>query len=111
MVARLEAADPGADLADDAGTLMPQDRREHAFRISARQGKCIGVADAGGHDLNQHLASARAVEIDLHDFKGLAGFNGNCGTGLHDLPPSPADPGQLCYYPRSRWHVGPACTS
>ena len=111
MIARREAGDTGADLADNASTLMPQNGREHPFRISPRQGEGIGMTDAGGHDLDKHLAGARHVEIDLHDFKGLAGFNGNCGTGLHDLPPSPADPGQLCYYPRSRWHVGPACTS
>ena len=38
------------------------------------------MTGAGGHDLDKHLAGARLVEIDLHDFKGLAGFNSSCGT-------------------------------
>ena len=32
--------------------------------IAARQGELVGVADAGGLDLDQHLAGARSLEID-----------------------------------------------
>jgi hypothetical protein len=63
VVARLDAGDPGADLDDDAGALVAEDRREDALRIVAGEREGIGVADAGGLDLHQHLAGTRAVEV------------------------------------------------
>ena len=39
-----------------ARALMAEDRREQAFGIGARAGEFVGVADAGGLDLDQHLA-------------------------------------------------------
>ena len=95
MVARLEAGDPGSNLADDTRAFMPQNGREHALGVGARQGEGIRMADACGHDFDQHLAGARAVEIDFHDFKGLAGFHGYGGTGLHVIPPSPRQAGHI----------------
>jgi hypothetical protein len=41
------------------------------------------MTNAGGLDLDQHLAVARPVQIDLHDLKGLAGGDGNGGASLH----------------------------
>ena len=89
MVARPKAGHPGADLADDAGALMAQNGRKHPFRVGTRQREGVRMADAGGHNLDKHLAGARTVEIDFHDFKGLAGFHCNCGAGFHHSPPSP----------------------
>ena len=52
---------PGPDVDDDAGALVPEDRREQTLRVGARQRELVGVADAGGLDLDQHLAGLRAL--------------------------------------------------
>ena len=83
MIARGDTGNAGANFADDAGTLMAEDRRKHPLGISARQGEGIRMADAGGHDLDQHLASARTVKINFHDFKWLTSSHRDSGTGFH----------------------------
>ena len=40
--------------------------------IGARKREFVGVADAGRLDLDQHLAGARAFELNGHDFERLA---------------------------------------
>ena len=57
------AGHAGADLAHDAGAFMAEDRGKQAFRIGARQRVGVGVADAGGLDLDQHFAGLRAFQI------------------------------------------------
>ncbi len=69
MVAGLDAGDAGADLEHHAGAFMAEDRREQPLGVGARQGEFVGVADAGGLDLDQHLAGLRAGQIDLHHFE------------------------------------------
>ena len=64
MVAGFQRGHAGADLAHDAGALVTENRREQAFRVGARQRVGVGVADAGGHDLDQHLAAFRAFDLD-----------------------------------------------
>src|SRR5207249_10462719 len=64
MVALPERGDAGADIDHDAGALMAQDGREDAFRVGARERVVVGVADAGGLDLDQHLAELRALEVN-----------------------------------------------
>jgi hypothetical protein len=61
MVAGLQRRHAGAHFLNDAGALMAEDRREDAFRVGARAGEFVGVADAGGLDLDQHFAFARAL--------------------------------------------------
>jgi hypothetical protein len=70
---------------------MAEDRREDAFGIGARQGEFVGVADAGGLDLDQNLALFRVVEVHFHDLKRFAGGNGNGGTGAQVPPALPPD--------------------
>ncbi len=55
----------------------------------------VGVADAGRHDLDQHLAGARAVELELDDLERALGLERNGGTGLHRrmFPPARLCPG------------------
>ena len=84
----LSERDAGPDLDDDARALMAEDRREQALGIGAGERVFVGVADAGGLDLDQHLAGARAVEIDGFDGQRLAGFVGDGGTHLHRASPS-----------------------
>ena len=41
------------------------------------------MADAGRHDLDQHLAGLRAFEIELDDLQRALGLERDGGTGLH----------------------------
>jgi hypothetical protein len=59
-----EAGDAGTDVDDNARTLVAEDRRKEAFRIRARARELVGVADAGGLDLDQYFAGLRAVETN-----------------------------------------------
>ena len=67
------AGDARPDLDHDARAFMAEDRRETALGIGARQRVVVGVADAGGLDLDQHLAGLRAFEVDGLDAERLLG--------------------------------------
>ena len=77
----------GADLDDDTGALVPENRREQPFRIGAGQSEFVGVADARCLDLNQDLAGARTVELDSGDFKGFAGCKRDGCANIHEIVP------------------------
>ena len=83
MIAGLDAGNPGADFADDAGAFMAQHAGENAFRIKPIEGIGVSVADAGRHDLDQHFTGLGAFEIELDDFQRGLGGKGNGGAGLH----------------------------
>ena len=51
--------------------------------VGAAQRVVVGVADAGGLDLDQHLAVAGAVQVHGFDGEGCAGFPGDCCFGFH----------------------------
>ena len=85
VIAGLQGGDPFPDFQNDSSAFVAQDRGKQSFRISARQGEFIGVADACGLHLDQHLARAGAVEIYIHDFKGFSGLNGDGGFGEHGI--------------------------
>ena len=61
MVAFRDTRHPATDIGDDAGTLMPEDRRKEPFGIGPRQGELVGVADPGRLDLDQNFLVFRAV--------------------------------------------------
>jgi hypothetical protein len=88
VVADLHRGDSGPDLADDPGAFMAEDRRKDSLRILALQRVGVGVADPGRHDLDQHLARLRAIEVDLVDLQGLVRSDGDRGAGLHGKAPS-----------------------
>mmetsp|Transcript_27346 Transcript_27346/g.50168 ORF Transcript_27346/g.50168 Transcript_27346/m.50168 type:complete len:261 (+) Transcript_27346:4880-5662(+) len=83
VVANLKRRDALAHLQNNAGTLMPQNGRKDALGIVARTGEFVGVTQARGLDLDQHFAFARAIQIDLHDFKRFASGNSDCGASFH----------------------------
>ena len=85
VVARLQRFDAGAALDHDAAAFVAEDAGECAFGVVARQGEGIGVADAAGDDLQQHLALARAFDFDLFNRQRFLGFPGNGGTSFHDM--------------------------
>jgi len=66
---------------------MAENRRKQTFRIGARQGEIVGVADPGGLDLDQHFARARAFQLNGHDFERLSSLNGDGGADIHGFSP------------------------
>ena len=70
MVANLDVLHAGADLAHDARTLVADHGRQFA-RAYALDGGEIGVAEARGGDLDQHLAGTRSVQFHLLDSQGF----------------------------------------
>ena len=65
------------------GALIAQDGGEQALGVGAAQGVGVGVADAGGLHFHQHLAVARAGQVDGFDGERCAGLPGD---GSLDLP-------------------------
>ena len=77
MIAGRHRAHAGPDLDDDAGPFMPQDGREHAFRVLPREGELVGVADSGRLHLDQDLTFFRPLELHGLDLQRLARLERN----------------------------------
>ncbi|MEH2471598.1 hypothetical protein V1284_003042 [Nitrobacteraceae bacterium AZCC 2299] len=88
MIAGFHRADAGPDLANDAGAFMAEDRGKDALAVKPVERIGIGVADAGGLDLDQHLAMLRTLEIDLDDLERLLGLKGDGGARFHSSSPA-----------------------
>ena len=87
MIAGLHRSHPGADLAHDPGAFVAEHARKQPFRIQPIQRVGIGMADAGGHDLDQDFAGFRAFQVKLDQFQRLLRLKGHSGTRLHcNLP-------------------------
>ena len=74
---------PGPDVDHDARALVAEDRREQPLRVRARKRELVGVADAGGLDLDQHFAGPGALELHMGDRQRLARFERHSGTHVH----------------------------
>ena len=85
MVARLHRGDARADLANDAGALMAEDRREDPLAVEAIERVGVGVANSGRLDLDQDFAGLGAFQIEFDDFERLLGLKGDCGACLHPI--------------------------
>ena len=83
MVAHLHRGHPRAHLADNAGTLVTEDRGENAFAVEAVQRVGVGVANPRRLDLHQHLAGLRTLQIKLHNLKRLLRLKRDGGACLH----------------------------
>ena len=83
MIARLHAGHAGADFAHDARALMAQHAREDALGVQPVQRVGIGMADAGGHDLDQNFARLGALQVQFDDFQRFLGFKGDSGACFH----------------------------
>jgi hypothetical protein len=66
-----------------SNALVAEDGREQPFRISARERELVGVADAGGLDLDQHLAGLGAFQLHRLDAQGVSRPMGNCRANVH----------------------------
>jgi hypothetical protein len=56
MVAFGDGGHARPDVDDHAGALVAKNRGEQSFGVGPGQGEFIGVADAGGFDLDKHFA-------------------------------------------------------
>jgi hypothetical protein len=83
VVALLHRGHARPDVDHDARALVAEDCREQPFGVGARQRELVGVADAGGLDLDQHLAGLRPVELNVCHRKRFAGFERHCRTHVH----------------------------
>src|SRR5690606_31391911 len=72
VIALAQRGDIGADIDDNAGALMSQDRRKEPLRIGARERVLISVADTGGLDLDQDLAGPRPIQLYSLERKRLS---------------------------------------
>ena len=57
------------------------------FGIGTRKRVGVGVANAGGLDLDQHFAGMQPLQIDRLDRERRTCFVRNGGACFHDLPP------------------------
>jgi len=87
VVALLERPDPRSDVHDHPGPFVPEDDGEEALGVRARARELVRVADAGGADLDEHLAGLRAVQLHVDDFERLAGRPGDCSARFHRSRP------------------------
>ena len=83
MVPRRNARHPGPDLAHDPRTLMPQNARKDPLAVETLQRIRIRMADTRRHDLDQDLASARTLKINLNNLQRLLRFKRYCCSRLH----------------------------
>jgi hypothetical protein len=65
--------------------LAPHGRgsKERSFAVEAVQRVGVGVADSGGHYLDQDFTGLRAVEVKFDDFERFLGLESDSGACLH----------------------------
>src|SRR5439155_8287948 len=83
VVALLYRGHARADLDHDASAFMPKNRGKQPLRIGARAGELVGMTDARGLDLDQHLAGLGPVELDRCHLERLARLERHCRTHVH----------------------------
>jgi hypothetical protein len=88
VVPFFDAGHARPDIDDNPGALVPQDRREQPFRVGAGERELVGVADAGGFDLDQHFGRLWPIELNVRDGEGFTLLQCDGGTGFHGgFPP------------------------
>ncbi len=80
VIADSHRGDALAHRLNDAATLMTEDAGEYAFRILSGEGVGVGMANTGGDDTDQDLASLGRGDIHFDDLQGLVGAEGNGGA-------------------------------
>src|SRR5690606_9849807 len=74
-----------SDLDHHARAFVAQNGGEETLAVQTVQRIGVGVAHARRLDLDQHLARARAFQINLDDLERTFGFERNGGAGFHVL--------------------------
>src|SRR5581483_6878848 len=84
VIALLHRGDPGADVHDHSGALVPENDGEQAFRVRAGTRELIGMADPARLDLYEHLSGLGAVQVKCDHFQRLTRGIGDGGFGFHN---------------------------
>jgi len=95
MVARLDVVHAGADLDDLAGALVAQHHRRRPRPVAVQQ-RQVGMAEPAAAHLDQHLALARRIEVELENVDRLglrerareSARGQDSGFRLHAIPPA-----------------------
>ena len=80
MVARFNSGHALTDFNHDASPFVTENHREYTFWIIAREGKSVGMADAGMGDFNQHFTFFRWCDVNFDDFQRFTGRKCNGST-------------------------------
>ena len=83
MIARFHRRYARADLANDAGALMAEDRGKDSLAVETVKRIGVGVTDPRCLYLNKDFTGLRSVQIDLNDLERLFCFERDCGACLH----------------------------
>ena len=83
VVARFHRRYAGADLANDAGALVAEDRRKDSLAVEAVKRVGVGVTDPRRLDLDEDFTGLRSIQIDFDDLERLLGFERDCSACLH----------------------------
>jgi hypothetical protein len=86
VIALLHVGHARPDLGDDAGALVPADDGEGRDRGAAGDQVLVGVAQAGGGELDGHLTGSGITDLDLLDRPFLAHAPQDRALGLHRGP-------------------------
>ena len=86
VIAGLQAGDAVAHLDHHAGAFMAEDGGEDPFRVVARQGESVGMANSRRLDFDQHFAGLGPVQVDGFDAEGISGLVGNGCADFHVSP-------------------------
>jgi hypothetical protein len=79
MIARGDARYPGSHLYDDTGPLVSQYERVRVHGHRSIDQVIVRMTQTGSLDLDQHLALARAGDLDFIDLEGLIQPDADCG--------------------------------
>ncbi len=78
-----DGGDTCADLQHHARAFMAEYGGKCAFRVVARQGEGIGMADARRLHFYQHFTGPGALQVNVYDFEGFARLEGDSCACFH----------------------------
>src|SRR5437899_12918831 len=83
MIARLDRRYARADVANDAGALVTEDRGKDSLTVETVKRIGVGVTDPCRLYFDEDLTGLRPIQINLDDLERLFGFERDCGACLH----------------------------
>ena len=68
---------------DHARALVAENRGEQSFGVGPGQGEFVGVADAGGFDLDEHFTGLGPIELNGGDGERFPRLERHRSTHIH----------------------------
>ncbi len=82
VIADLHRSHALTDRFDHTAALVTENAGKYAFAVLTGQGVGIGMANTGGNNANQHLASLRRRNVHFNNLQGFIRRKGYGGPGL-----------------------------